>query len=141
MEITTHIVNSHPRSRLFGSTAEYHRARPGHSTKPRAVVTGIQEQDATQVSGDVLAEWDILFHGEIEGATIPAVGDVLAYRTVRRARHSRTTSVEGDAHPVVLLAEDVPFADAESVWRRVLESADLGGTLSDVLAEYRTGEV
>lgn len=135
MITTSRILNTAPRSRLYGHMRDYHRARPGHSSRPESIVSGIQEEDSRAVTGDLLAEWDILFHPETSPATTAqsAIGDVLARRTVRRARHSRTSILDGDSHPVILLATDVPVTEAAQVWRRVMLTAERGGTLSDVL--------
>ncbi|WOC14560.1 hypothetical protein [Gordonia sp. MP11Mi] len=135
-----------PRGHFYASIDEYRHARPGHVRNPQSVVTGIQEEDALSVPGDVLAEWDVLFYPVIgaravssatgeDGAGEDPAGDVLAHRTLRRARHSRTSLVDDDSHPVVLLAADVPIADAEHAWQRVVSKADHDGTLSDLLIE------
>ncbi|GAB90922.1 hypothetical protein GORHZ_119_00500 [Gordonia rhizosphera NBRC 16068] len=119
---------------------EYHRARPGHSSRPQIIVRGIQEEDSRQVPGDLLAEWDILFHPATDNSSPEVRGDVVARRTVRRARHSRTSILEGDSHPVILLATDVPATAAGDVWSQVLRSAERGGTLSDVLMEHQRSQ-
>ncbi|MEY1673412.1 hypothetical protein AB4Z55_04460 [Gordonia sp. ABKF26] len=129
------ILGTAPRSRLYGHTRDYHRARPGHSRQPDLVVAGIQEEDSRQVAGDTLAEWDVWFARATAPTPGRPVGDVLARRAVRRARHSRTTTVDDDSHPVILLATDVPKSYAEQVWQRVILAAERGGTLSDVLME------
>ncbi|MFW0791901.1 hypothetical protein [Gordonia sp. CPCC 205333] len=95
-------------------------------------MSGIQEEDSRSVPGDLLAEWDVLFHSRI-GGEHPAVGDLLARRRLRRARHSRTSILAEDSHPVVLLDTDIAEADAIMVWRQVTHAAEGGGTLSDVL--------
>lgn len=133
MITTSTILTTAPRSQLFGHIRDYHRARPGHSTRPQSIVAGIQEEDSRTVPGDVLAEWDIGFHSNTD--TDQSRGDVIARRTVRRARHSRTTVIDADSHPVILLAIDIPMAQAGDVWQRVLSSTERGGTLSDVLIE------
>jgi hypothetical protein len=143
MPTTTRSTNSHalenlPRSRLYGHMRDYLRSRPGHSAAPKSIVAGIQEQDARFVLSDLLAEWDILFYPAAGSTHLNVRGDVLARRTVRRARHSRTEVVDSDTHPVILLATDVPHREIDEIWRRVLHSVDLSGTLTDVLIEADT---
>lgn len=143
MITTTRILDSLPRSRLFGHIRDYHRARPGHSSRPQTIVSGIQEQDSRDVPGDLLAEWDVQFHPATSADTNDAngvVGDVLACRTLRRARHSRTEVLDADSHPVILLATDVLKVRAGDVWEKVTSTVEGGGTLSDVLFENQRRE-
>ncbi|WP_245555698.1 hypothetical protein [Gordonia soli] len=101
--------------------------------QPRTIVIGIREEHAADVPGDLLAEWDIVFHpATAAGATH---GDVVARRAFRRSRFSMASVLGGDSHPVILIARDVPFVNACDVWRRVMLSVERGGTLSDVLME------
>ncbi|WLP90273.1 hypothetical protein [Gordonia sp. NB41Y] len=136
MITTSRILNTTPRSHLYGKGRDYHRARPGHSARPEIIVSSIQEEDARHVPGDLLAEWDILFHADT--TTEHSIGDLVARRTVRRARHSRTSVLDGDSHPIILLATDIPRSAAADVWQRVFLAAERGGTLSDVLLEADT---
>ncbi len=101
-------------------------------------MSSIQEEDARHIPGDLLAEWDVLFHAGTNATADHSVGDLLARRTVRRARHSRTSILDGDSHPVILLATDIPRSAAADVWQRVILAAEHGGTLSDVLLEADT---
>ncbi|AFR51102.1 hypothetical protein [Gordonia sp. KTR9] len=135
MITTSRILDTAPRSRLYGHTGDYHRARPGHSHHPDIVVSGIQEEDSRRVPGDTLAEWDVWFAPATAATPGRPVGDVLARRNVRRSRHSRTATVDDDSHPVILLATDVHRSFAEEIWQRVILAAERGGTLSDVLIE------
>ncbi|GAC54099.1 hypothetical protein HGA01_04110 [Gordonia amicalis] len=140
MITTTRILDALPRSRLFGRMRDYHRARPGHSSRPQTIVSGIQEQDPRDVPGDILAEWDVQFHAATRADPNEVIGDVLACRVLRRARHSRTTVLDPDSHPVILLADDVPRDHAGDVWEKVMRTVQGGGTLSDVLFENQRRE-
>ena len=135
MITATRILNTSPRSRLYGHMRDYHRARPGHTARAQSVVAGIQEEDSRDVPGDLLAEWDLLFHPSTKSHQDPVLGDLIARRTLRRERHSRTSLLDGDSHPVILLATDVPATEAGAIWQRVLCAVERGGTLSDVLLE------
>ncbi|GAB86043.1 hypothetical protein GORBP_068_01080 [Gordonia rubripertincta NBRC 101908] len=93
--------------------------------------------------GDLLAEWDVQFHPATSADTndtSEVVGDVLACRTLRRDRHSRTAVLEADSHPVILLATDVLKVRAGDVWEKVMRTVEGGGTLSDVLFENQRRE-
>ena len=131
----SHALEELPRSRLYGHMRDYRRSRPGHTAPAESIVAGIQEQDARFVLVDLLAEWDLLFYPAADNKQPDVRGDVLARRTVRRARHSRTEVVDSDTHPVILLATDVPRSEISAIWRKVLHSVESGGTLSDVLVE------
>ncbi|GAA3966452.1 hypothetical protein [Gordonia caeni] len=123
---------------LYGHMRDYHRARPGHDSRPQDIVTGIQEDDTDSVPGDLLAEWDVLFYPRTADPAERLRGDVIARRVRRRDRHSRTSVLAGDSHPVILLATDIPLEEARQVWRRTLHSAEHDVTLSDIMTETET---
>lgn len=85
MITTTRILDALPRSRLFGRMRDYHRARPGHSSRPQTIVSGIQEQDPRDVPGDILAEWDVQFHAATRAD--PNESSVMSSRAGSSAEH------------------------------------------------------
>lgn len=127
-----------PRHHFYGHMRDYHRARPGHDSRPQGIVTGIQEEDSRSVPGDLLAEWDILFYPRTTDPAERVLGDVVARRALRRARHSRTSVKDSDSHPVILLAADVPITEARERWQQILRTAEHGVTLADVLLDTET---
>ncbi|WP_081631455.1 hypothetical protein [Nocardia sp. 348MFTsu5.1] len=124
-----------PHQRVFADLLNYHRSRPDQSSDATPVVTGIQEQEPELVTGDLLAEWDVLFVADLEGLPDKNLGDVIARRTLRRARHSRTTITTPDSHPIILLADGVSMSSVNDVWTHAL--LDHGATLSDVIHHYQ----
>ncbi|WP_043456325.1 hypothetical protein [Gordonia polyisoprenivorans] len=133
MITSSHILNTTPRSRLYGHMRDYHRARPGHSSRPHVLVSGINDEELESTSVGALPEWDIRFHQDTTpNGTNKAIGDLLALRTTHRSGSLQPSILDSDSHPVILLATDVALTDAAQVGRQVLLAAERGGTLSDV---------
>ncbi|WP_341257699.1 hypothetical protein [Gordonia malaquae] len=131
MDNTDFLEMVEAQGRLYPDVRDYMRARPGHGGRRRSVVAGIQEQDSVETSGDLLAQWDVVFYPSV---IVHGQGDVVAHRVLRRSRYSRTVIVQRDEHPVIMVAQDVTRAEADAAWRSVTEGTR-AGTLESLLVE------